>query len=464
MSADRPQAESASHPGAGVATLVYNVLIALALPIALVFLAHQWLIRKKGRESLLPRLGLFDLGGEALRARRPVIWVHAVSVGEVMAAIPLIKGMKKAYPSSALWVSTITETGQSMVRQKLPEVDRVVYFPFDLPWTVRKFIRGIRPALFVLLETEIWPNFLFSLARCRIPSILVNGRISARSYRGYRLLLPFFRRVFEGISLFSVQTRQDRERLLKLGVDPDKVICTGNMKYDQAVRALQGEDRELKSALKLSDACQLVLAGSTHEGEEAAVVNGYLRLSARHPNTRLLLAPRHLDRLDRVEALVRQLGLKSVRKTKLDASEFSELPGDTVILLDTLGELSGLYHAAAIVFVGGSLVPIGGHNLLEPAACAKPILFGPYMENFHEISRLLVERGGGCQVLHADQLFMEIEALLLDSERCRAMGHRAREVVLANQGVVEKNLALIHTLLKASGEAPDKISHGASVA
>ena len=449
MSAKPFQAHSVGTPGLGSVIMAYNLAMALALPLVPLFLAYQWLIRGKGRESLLPRLGYSSPGRGGMDGERPLIWIHAVSVGEVMAAVPLIKRLRQVYPSTALWVSTITETGQATAREKLPEADRVFYFPFDLPWTVRKLVRRIRPALFVLLETEIWPNFLFCLVRFRIPSILVNGRLSAASFRGYRLLSPLFRRVLSCISIFSVQTRQDRERFLALGVDADRVVRTGNMKYDQAVGAWKSDSAELKKALRLSDACRLMIAGSTHEGEEETLLQCYLRLAEVHPEVRFMLAPRHLDRLERIESLVRRAGLNPVRKTKLDASGFTELPEDTVVLLDTLGELQGLYAAATLVFVGGSLVPIGGHNVLEPAALARPVLFGPYMDNFHEISRLLLESGGACQVSGAEGLFTEIGGLLSDPERCGEMGRRAREVVLAHRGAVEENLALIRTLLGA---------------
>lgn len=450
MSAERLDDPAASRSGLWFAILVYNLLLAAALPAALAFLGYQWLVRRKGRESLLRRFG-FSLPKEAFQAHRtPVFWVHAVSVGEVMAAAPLIKKLREVYPAAAIWVSTITETGQATARQKLAEADAVIYFPFDLPWTVRKFIRRIRPRVFILLETEIWPNLLFFMARQRIPSVLVNGRLSLRSFRGYKRLLPFFGRIFECISLFSVQTPRDKERLTALGVSPDKVVQTGNMKYDQVVGQLGVEAGDLRVTLKLSMAHRLILAGSTHEGEEEAVARAYTALAGDYPDVRLLLAPRHLERLDRIEDLLRRLGLKAVRKTKLDGTVFSELPPDTVILLDTLGELQRFYHTADLVFVGGSLVPIGGHNVLEPAVCATPVLFGPHMENFHEIAAALTEKGAALQVSDDRQLCRELGQLLSDAERCRVMGQRAREAVLAHQGVVEKNVALMQGVLEAS--------------
>ena len=203
-----------------------------------------------------------------------------------------------------------------------------------------KVIRIIRPSLFIFLETEIWPNFLFALARKGIPSVMVNGRISGRSYKGYRLLAPFFRKVLEGVCLFSVQSELDRERLIALGVDPQKVVRTGNMKYDQATLEVSGDLKEIRKGLKLAIGCDLILAGSTHEGEEESIVSCYLKLSKRYPSVRLLLAPRHLDRIERIEGLLQRQGLKGVRRTKIDSWGFSVISSDTVILLDTLDRKS----------------------------------------------------------------------------------------------------------------------------
>jgi 3-deoxy-D-manno-octulosonic-acid transferase len=373
--------------------------------------------------------------------------VHAVSVGEVMAVIPLAKALKLSYPEGRLLVSTVTETGQATARQKIPEADQVIYFPFDLPWIVRRVIRKIRPSLFIFVETEIWPNFLFALAQENIPAAMVNGRISAQSYRGYKLLAPFFRKVLEGVSLFSVRTDLDRERLLALGVEPQKVIKTGNMKYDQAIRELSGNQEDIRRGLKLPDACKLIVAGSTHEGEEEVLISCYMDLSKRHAAVRLLLAPRRLDRIERIERLVERQGLKAIRKTKIDSYGKTEIPTDTLILLDTLGELQQVYSVATLVFIGGSLVPIGGHNVLEPAACAKPILFGPHMENFHEIARLMIERKAALQVQGPNRIYEQMDRLLANPEQSTIMGVRAREVVMEQQGVVDKNLSLLRDIL-----------------
>ena len=453
MWADRLQKQE-TRLGGGVAIFLYNLAILLILPVAVAYLAVQLLVHRRYRESLLARLGFLsraDLssphGTPETKSHGPVLWIHAVSVGEVVAVTPLVRRLRQCFPNGRLVVSTITETGQATARQKIPEADEFIYFPFDLRWIVGKVIRVIRPSLFVFLETEIWPNFLYALAKKGIPSVMVNGRISSRSYKGYRLVAPFFRKVLEGVRLFSVQTDLDRQRLIALGVDPSKVVKTGNMKYDQATLEISGDLIEIRKGLRLPTSCDLILAGSTHEGEEEAMASCYRSLSKKYPGVRLLLAPRHLDRIERIEGLLQRQGLKVVRRTKIDSCGFSVLPSDTVILLDTLGELQRLYSMASLVFVGGSLVPIGGHNVLEPAALAMPILFGPHMETYHEIAQLLVERQGACQVADTDELLDQMDRLLANPDQSARMGMQAREVVLEQQGVVEKNLTLLRGIL-----------------
>jgi 3-deoxy-D-manno-octulosonic-acid transferase len=376
-----------------------------------------------------------------------VFWIHAVSVGEVMAAAPLVKRLRLNYPQGRLLVSTVTQTGQATALQKLPEANQIFYFPYDLPWIVGRVITRIKPSVFIFLETEIWPNFLFALARERVPAVMVNGRLSKGSYKGYSVLRPFFRKVLETVNLFSVQTDLDRERLIALGVDSRKVVKTGNMKYDQAIVSSSEDPEDIKKRLKLPISCHLIVAGSTHEGEEEAMTACYRNLIQRHPNTRLMLAPRHLDRLEKIEGFLHRQGFTSVRKTKMESTAFSVLPSHTIILLDTLGELQRLYSVASLVFVGGSLVPIGGHNVLEPAAYAKPILFGPHTENFKEIAQYLVEKKAACQVFDVDELFERMVWLLEDPVQAATMGRQAREIVLEQQGVVEKNLRLIQNVL-----------------
>lgn len=450
MWTDGSQTREVSPAGKVVPFLLYNLVILLVSPAILAFLGMQCFLHKRYRESLGSRLGFLpDAAGEYGR-NGPAVWIHAVSMGEVMAAIPLVRGLRKCYPGARLMISTVTDTGQATARQKLPEVDRIIYFPFDLPWVVHRVIRKFRPALFVFLETEIWPNFLFALSREGIPTVMVNGHISSRSYRGYRMLAPFFRKVLEGVHLFSVQTERDRERLIALGVNSRRVVKTGNMKYDQVITDSDDCLEEVRKALRLGPSHRLVVAGSTHEGEEEALTDCYMALSQKYPDIRLLLAPRHLVRLERIEEHLQRRSLRTIRRTKIDSGGFHEVPPDTVILLDTLGELQRLYAVSSLVFVGGSLVPVGGHNVLEPAAFAKPVLFGPYLDHWLEIAQLLVERQGAFQVSDQCQLLSRMDWLLAHPEECQKMGRQARQVILEQQGVVEKNIALIRGILEGT--------------
>ncbi|MCI0528784.1 MAG: hypothetical protein L0Y56_15200, partial [Nitrospira sp.] len=345
---------SRTNGGKKVAFLIYNIVVLFILPLAIAFLTIQLIIYRRYRESVIPRLGFLPHALKESCQQDPVFWIHAVSVGEVMVAVPLVKRLRQSYPHGRLLVSTVTQTGQAIAVKKILEADQIFYFPYDLPWIVARVIRKIRPSVFVFLETEIWPNFLFALARAGVPAVMVNGRLSSGSYKGYRLLRSFFRKVLETVNLFSVQTDLDRERLIALGVDSHKVIKTGNMKYDQAIVLSSENTEDIKKGLKLSTSCHLIVAGSTHEGEEEVMIACYRKLVQSYPNTRLMLAPRHLDRLERIEGFIHRQGFTSVRKTKMESTAFSVLPSDAIILLDTHGELQCLYSVASLVFVGGS--------------------------------------------------------------------------------------------------------------
>ncbi len=431
--------------------LIYNLLILILLPAAAGYLAYQRLLRRRYRESLPERFGLFRRPISLPDSCPAVIWIHAVSVGEVVAVTPLVKALRRSFPAAGLVVSTITETGQATARRNLPEADALLYFPLDLPWVVGKFIRRVRPSLFVFVETEIWPNFLCTLARRGIPAVLVNGRISRKSFQGYKWLSFFFRRVLAGVVVFSVRTETDRSRLIDLGLDAERVVTTGNMKYDQAVQEAAAPVRQIRMDLKLPEGCRLIVAGSTHEGEEEALADCYRRLSAENPDIRMMIAPRHLERVEDVEKVLRARGLSSVRKTKIQSGDPSGIPPGAVILLDTLGELQQMYRGADLAFVGGSLVPIGGHNVMEAAAWARPVLFGPYMENFADIAALLVERGGAQRVSDAPDLCHQISRLLQDPLAADEMGRRAKEVILQQRGAVERNLELIRGVIGRIG-------------
>jgi 3-deoxy-D-manno-octulosonic-acid transferase len=423
---------------------LYNALLLLASLGALPYFAIQSLRITKYRAGLRERFGHVSPDVvSALHGRRP-LWLHAVSVGEVIAAVPLVNALRQRFPHLPILISTVTETGQATAREKMAAA-ACLYFPLDYPWVVHQVIARLQPRLFLMVETEIWPNFLRELVRQAIPAMLVNGRISPRSFRGYRHLRPFMRRVLPAISSFTMQTNLDAERIIAIGAAPSRVHITGNIKYDLALEALTSADEHaLRADLGIGEA-PVFMAGSTHRGEEDIVIAAYRQVRAQVPALRLLLAPRHLDRLDEVEALLREHQLTVYRRSHGYLS--SQSGAAPVLLLDTIGELAKLYAVGTVVFVGGSFAPIGGHNVLEPAAHRKAILFGPHMHNFHQIAEALLEAGGALQVHNPKALGEHVSMLLRQPERRYALGEAAYQVLCDNQGAIARTVALIEQVL-----------------
>jgi 3-deoxy-D-manno-octulosonic-acid transferase len=428
---------------------LYNFVLILGFPLVMAWLLLRGILFQRIRAGMGQRFGMLSpqLYG---RDDQPRIWVHAVSVGEVMAAVSLIRHLSERYTKHQIILSTVTETGQAVARRQLPDLDGLFFFPFDLPLIVRKVIVTVRPSLFIFLETEIWPNLLRELKRYKIPSVLVNGRISAKSFKRYRLIRPLLKEALAQVDLFLMQTQMDVDRMVALGAPPDRVVQTGNLKFDQIGDS--STQRELKE-FSFLDGEPVIVAGSTHEGEEAMLLEVYQQLLHSYPKLRLILAPRHPHRLEQVEGLLeasRQTsGVTWARRTEMDPR-----PGQSnrsltarVILLDTMGELKDIYQTATVVFIGGSLVPKGGHNLLEPAACGKPVLFGPHMDNFIEIAEAVKTRGIGIQVQDTKELSRSLQQLLDDPARREAMGQEAKQWVQNEQGVVQKDMAWIEQLI-----------------
>lgn len=415
---------------------VYQAMILLLLPPLSLYLLRRLIGRPAYRDGVMQRLGRYPRDFFKAIEGRQVIWVHAVSVGEVISSELFIQSLRRRYPKAGIIFSTTTPTGQAAARQRLKGVDQFIYFPFDLPWVTRSVVERISPALFIFLETELWPNFLRTLSKKGIPSILINGRISERGFRRYRRVRFFLSSVLEEVSLFLMQTEQDAEKIRTLGAPSDRVIRTGNMKYDQAAsRGVPKEAETLRTEIGLAPGERLMIAGSTHEGEEESVLDAYRIIADAIGPMKLLIAPRHLDRLERVEALLAQKEMASVRKTAL-----SRMRNESVILLDTLGELDQYYALADLIFVGGSLVPIGGHNVLEAAAHRKPVFFGPYMSNFKEIADQLKGSGGGMEISDGKEMGLQMVWLMQHSDEMKKRGESAYQVVLANRGAVMRNL------------------------
>src|SRR5438094_1552429 len=425
--------------------VLYNLLLLLASPVILaVVLAEQ-----RCRPRLRSRLGW--LHGELDKSRdgRPTIWVHAVSLGETTAVVPLVQQLKTRYPAARVFVSTVTETGKETVLRRLAGQAEHLYFPLDFRWSVRSALRAVRPHLIVVVETEFWPNFLREASARRIPVILVNGRLSTDSFAGYRRIRPFFRRVLAAFTVCAMQTDRDVERMIQLGVEPKRVVRTGNLKYDQvAVSAQATAGLISRQDLRLAGGEELFVAGSTHPGEEEAVLDCYRCLLDVAPALVLVLAPRHIERAADVVKAVRSLGFTAVRRTKLPGASGAPITGPRVVILGTRGELATLYRAATLVFVGGSLVNVGGHSPLEPAAWGKAVVFGPHMDHFAEAAEQLCACGAGVMVRDAHEMTQTMTSLLLDRSRLEAMGKAAYQLVLENQGALGRTVALIARVLE----------------
>jgi 3-deoxy-D-manno-octulosonic-acid transferase len=379
-------------------------------------------------------------------------WIHAVSVGEAIAAAPLVEGLRRAYPDLPLVISTVTETGARLVRQRYAGMATHRYFPLDLPGSARRVAAAINPAFFIAMETELWPNVLRVLAGRGVPAMIVNGRLSDRSFGRYRLARRLLRRVLADVSVFAMQSHEDARRIIALGASPERVVVTGNLKNESAPDPPGAADL-WRRLFGLTAAQRAWIAGSTHRGEDDAVIEAHGKLLGAFPDLALVIAPRHPERVGETVALVTARGWRAIRRSELPASRGRTDGPPAVIVLDTVGELAQLYSIADVVFVGGSLVPTGGHNMLEPVLRRKPVLFGPHTENFRESADLVVAAGGGLVVRDAAELAATVHTLLSDPVRARAMGEAGQAAVNARHGAVRETLDLVARFLLPSERA-----------
>ncbi len=440
----------------------YTLMTALAAVLLAPWFLVQGLRQGKYLHSLRQRFGYLPPEVHTTDSR-PAIWLHAVSVGEALAAIPLAQGLRQRFPGHRLLVSTTTATGQRLARERLAFAEGHFYFPLDWPGPVRRVLRALRPSLVIILETEIWPNVLRECRRAAVPVVFVNGRISGHSFANYQRVFEvshsftdFVRRVLAGAALFLVQTEADAERLRALGADPDRVQVTGSLKYDLAPPAESSIAAWLEEQITRQERWPVLVAGSVVAGEEEAVLAAYDIVQRKWNRALLVLAPRKPERFDAAAEIVRQDGWnvqrRSTRQPGAPLDEAAE-----VFLLDSVGELAGLYRLADAAFIGGSLVPSGGHNILEPAAFGQPPFFGPSMENFSEMARLFLENLAAVQVWSGPDLGQRWIELIGNHERRKRMGRAAQALVEANRGATERSLARIAALLgtDSAGHSPD---------
>lgn len=388
---------------------------------------------RRYRDGLSQRFGFYPKAlARSLAGARP-LWIHAASVGEVRSAEPLARELKAGAPERKLLVSTFTATGNRIARQ-IPEVDAVIYLPLDLFWIVRRTLRAVDPAMLVIIETEIWPNLLRGASRRGVPVVLLSGRLSAKALARYALLRGFFRRVLEFFTAFGMQSAGDAARIGQLGAAGSKVSVVGSLKY-----AAHSHHSHRNIAAARDPARRVLVAGSSHRGEEEILLEAFRLSRVRFPELRMVLAPRHPERFGEVEKLLAASPFQFRRRSGLSAGQYFS---QDVLLLDTVGELPEFFAAADVAFVGGSLVDHGGHNVLEPARLRKPILFGPHMANFQSVAEAMKQKGAAMEVRDAEELARVLAALLDDPEARRRMGERAAEVAGADKDALARNCNL----------------------
>jgi 3-deoxy-D-manno-octulosonic-acid transferase len=421
--------------------VLYTLVLAVGFVIGLPY--YLWKGRASGKylRTFRERMGrlpvYLNLDGDRS------IWIHAVSVGEVLAARPLVPALRERFPGHRIFLSTTTVTGNEVAKKSVRGLDGLFFAPFDFPHPVRRALEVVNPSLLLLVETELWPNLIHEASRRGTRVALVNGRISPRSFPRYKRVRRFLASVLGEIDLFLMQGEAHAERIREMAAPPDRVHVTGNLKFD-AVETPRLPERLARLMNAGGARRPLWVAGSTVDGEEELVLSAFHRVRERVPQARLLVAPRHPERFAAVPGLIEAAGFRCVRRSTLDPAVWTD---GEVLLLDTLGELAQLYALASVVFVGGSLVPSGGHNILEPAVAGKPVLVGPYMENFQEIADAFRSESAMVQVASADELGREVGALMLDEPRRLGLGERARGLVGRNRGAVNRTADALAPLL-----------------
>ena len=428
-----------------VYTLAVLVLAVLLSP----WFLYQALVYRKYVGNFSERMGRlpvsFNLDGDES------IWIHAVSVGEALTARALIADLREQYPALRLFLSTTTLTGQQIARTRIQGVDAVFFFPFDIPFIVNRTLRLVRPRLFIMMETEIWPNLLRACRRQGVKTMLVNGRISSRSYPRYKMVRPLFREVLSDVDKFCMQSDESARRIIDIGANPGRVVVTGSLKFDSlevpGAAAGRGAGRILRY-FRIPPSRPVFIAASTLKGEESAVLAAFAAVRRAHPSTLLILAPRKPERFAEAESLARSEGLRVVRRSELSVDAE---PRADVVVLDTIGELAFVFQVATVVFVGGSLVAQGGHNILEPAVHGKPIVFGPHMENFAEIASTFLGQQAAIQVDDAAGLSAAILRLVGDPVERARLGAAARALVEANRGAKPRTMQAVAALLPPRG-------------
>lgn len=425
-----------------MAGLLYNFLLIVSLPLAFIYFLWRIFVSRKSNESWRQNLGALPRLADRPREKK-LIWVHAVSVGELVASLPIQEELRRLMPDSTILVTTITQTGNSVARKSAKRADAVAYFPLDYPWIVNKALNRVRPDVIVLMETEFWPNFLSAARRRGIPIVLANGIISDRTYRQHKRWHWLVSWAISNIGHYCMQNAESADRIIKLGAPEERVRVLGSTKFDQeSGRLSEDEVKALRADLGLDDA-PVFVAGSTNPGEEEPILEAFHRMRSDMPDLRLIIAPRQIERGEEVQAMVEALGLTCARRSKKE-------PFTTdVLILDTFGELAAIYAVGKIAFVGGTLIPKGGHSLIQPILQGKPVLFGPHTFKTRDIAEMVIQAGVGFQIENGKELADCARGLLSDPERLESIDRACERLASENVGASTRCAELIAQLLEA---------------
>ncbi|HIU63844.1 MAG TPA: tetraacyldisaccharide 4'-kinase [Candidatus Avacidaminococcus intestinavium] len=429
--------------------IIYNLIFcAISIPV-MIFFTYRFLVEKGFKKRFRQNLGFIRDEEIAAVAKKDCIWIHGASVGEIVATSPLVKEIRRAMPEAKILVSSVTTSGYDMAHQIIPEADAIIYFPLDLPFISESFVKRIMPRVFLPVETELWPNFLRAIRLRKIPVMMVNGRISEKSVKSYRYLYTILEDMLGSVSRFCMQSTIDAEYIAHLGADKRKIVVTGNTKFDQTYAEVTAEDLlRYKEELGIENSYPVIVAGSTHPTEEKALLEAFTEVRKHYANARLVIAPRKITRADEIIKLGRNYGFETGLRSVLAKSNEKTRTEYPVLLIDTIGELGRIYAVGDVVFVGGSLIKHGGHNVLEPAAHGKPILVGSSMSNFKDSFALLRKSGACRQVNDEKELTEQMMTILADDELRAQMGKASLQVISENRGAAVRSIQYLMELLE----------------
>ncbi|MGM0601835.1 MAG: 3-deoxy-D-manno-octulosonic acid transferase [Bacillota bacterium] len=427
---------------------LYNILLNIITLLLIPYYAYNGL--RSGEElGLKERFSFYRDDLKLIFPADRVIWIHAASAGETLAAKEFTDGIREKYPSSRIIFSNMTPTGRKIARKKIDSADCYIYLPLDLKWIVRRAVEFFSPDLFVLIETELWPNLIKELDRTDCSIMLASGRISDDTFSKYNYLSAIMEDMLSRIDIISMQNREGYNKILELGAPEDHVCINGNLKYDIDVDNLDQKELEKKRRLfNIKGNTPVLTAGSTHRGEEEKILDVYVRLKQDFSNLKLFLAPRYVERREELQSLCQENNFDSVLYTKLKKGFYRDDYSADIVIVDTMGELADLYYFADIIFVGGSLIKRGGHNVIEAAARSKVVLFGPSMYNFKEERDFLLDNSIGFKIKNKEELYQKIYELLSNKTEMEYIGQNAGQILSENRGAVDKHLQLTEFLLK----------------